>query len=331
MRGLDLSGTMQGAGGVGGLLAVQVGPAGPAELAGTTHFAAYDGNGNIIALSDASNGSETARYEYGPFAEPLRMTGPMAKLNPIRFSTQYADDVTGDLKYLFRDYDADSARWPSRDPITERGGLNLYGFARNNPIQFVDTDGQQLSPPLCNTCGQVALPGHKCVPPPPPTPGDNGNNAKRPGGIAYLRPCGCTSKKDRLSTIPGVSTPPRFPMQSMGPGTGTYEIVPFPTTPPSAVGGGGAGPCNLLVVKCPGFVAVFHFTVGDSPCTTLGRFTWPSGCSSIICGGDDSGQSNCLGDGVKSCANAAGLNVVGVSGNSGCGVDENGNWWQHGN
>ena len=98
-----------------------------------THFFCYDGNGSVAALLGATDGSESARYEYGPFAEPIRMTGPMAKLNSIRFSTQYADDVTGDLKYLFRDYDAESGRWPNRDPIEEQGGRNLYGFVHNDP------------------------------------------------------------------------------------------------------------------------------------------------------------------------------------------------------
>ena len=31
--------------------------------------------------------------------------------------------------------------WPSRDPIEENGGLNLYGFVENNPENFVDSDG----------------------------------------------------------------------------------------------------------------------------------------------------------------------------------------------
>jgi len=147
MRGIDMSGSIQGAGGaggVGGVLAVQVGPAGPAGLAGTTHFTCYDGNGNVMALINAATGAESAHYEYGPFAEPLRITGPMAKLNPIRFSTQYYDDYTGDDKYLFRDLR--DGRWPSRDPIAERGGLNLYGFVANNPISRIDRLGLQFMP-----------------------------------------------------------------------------------------------------------------------------------------------------------------------------------------
>jgi RHS repeat-associated protein len=31
--------------------------------------------------------------------------------------------------------------WPNRDPIGERGGLNLYGFVRNNPISRIDHHG----------------------------------------------------------------------------------------------------------------------------------------------------------------------------------------------
>ncbi len=135
MRGLDLSGSLQGAGGVGGVLAVSFKTNG-------THFCAYDGNGNVAALVSAANGSASARYEYGPFGETIRMTGPMAKLNPIRFSTQYADDVTGNVKYLYRDYNPSTGRWLNRDPIEERGGVNLYGFVGNKPVGGFDPLGQ---------------------------------------------------------------------------------------------------------------------------------------------------------------------------------------------
>jgi len=59
--GLDLSGTMGGAGGVGGLLWVTLHTA--SGSAAGTHFCAYDGNGNVVALVSASDGSPTARYE----------------------------------------------------------------------------------------------------------------------------------------------------------------------------------------------------------------------------------------------------------------------------
>ena len=79
-----------------------------------------------------------AAYEYGPFGEPLRATGAMAQKNPFRFSTKYCDEETGHLYYGYRFYQPQTGRWLSRDPISERGGTNLYGFVNNNPLQFLD-------------------------------------------------------------------------------------------------------------------------------------------------------------------------------------------------
>ena len=45
---------------------------------GATNFNGYDGNGNATALVSASGGAVSARYECGPFGEPIRVTGPAA-------------------------------------------------------------------------------------------------------------------------------------------------------------------------------------------------------------------------------------------------------------
>ena len=73
--GTDLSGTWQGAGGVGGLLKLTY-----AGAQTTNCFAAFDGSGNVMGLVDAANGSVIAQYEYGPFGEVIRATGPMAQV-----------------------------------------------------------------------------------------------------------------------------------------------------------------------------------------------------------------------------------------------------------
>jgi uncharacterized protein RhaS with RHS repeats len=49
--------------------------------------------------------------------------------------------------YGFRYYDPQTGRWSSRDPIGERGGLNLYTFALNDPYNRFDLLG------LCPDCG----------------------------------------------------------------------------------------------------------------------------------------------------------------------------------
>jgi len=114
LRGLDLSGSMDGAGGVGGVLAVTFRSNG-------THFVCYDGNGNVMALTDAATGANSAMFEYGPFGEVIRATGPMARVNPFRFSTVYQDDETDLLMYVHRPYSASTGRFLSRDPFREVG------------------------------------------------------------------------------------------------------------------------------------------------------------------------------------------------------------------
>jgi RHS repeat-associated protein len=136
--GLDLSGSGQGAGGVGGLLYSTYYPAsGSPEVS----IPSYDGNGNVCALLDATTGSIVARLDYDPFGNTLRATGPRATKNPFRFSTKYDDAETGLLYYGYRYYSPESGRWLSTDPIAERGGINLYGMVRNDPVNRVDRLG----------------------------------------------------------------------------------------------------------------------------------------------------------------------------------------------
>jgi len=109
---------------------------------GTTHhFVAYDGNGNVAALVDGSSGAITAKYEYGPFGEPLRGTGTMAKRNPIRFSTKFTDNESGFLYYGYRFYKPSTGSWIGRDPIGEKGGANEFAFTGNRPPGAVDALG----------------------------------------------------------------------------------------------------------------------------------------------------------------------------------------------
>jgi RHS repeat-associated protein len=170
--GLDLSGTMDGAGGVGGLAWVTLHTA--SGSASGTHFVCYDGNGNIVSLVSAATGDITARYEYGPFGEPIRISGPAAILNPFRFSTKRTDNTTDFVLYEYRIYSLSTGCWPNRDRINEtsfkvleskRRGLfynddekNLYGFVRNNPVSRIDFLGFYSA--IVGKCEVVVLYGH---------------------------------------------------------------------------------------------------------------------------------------------------------------------------
>jgi RHS repeat-associated protein len=133
--GADLSGSRQAAGGVGGLLI--------ASTAAGAQLPFYDGNGNVVGYLDAATGNKTAQYEYGPFGEALKATGPAAQSLPFRYSTKYAETETELVYYGLRYYKPNVGRWLNRDPKGEQGGLNLYTFIGNSSIQSVDALGME--------------------------------------------------------------------------------------------------------------------------------------------------------------------------------------------
>jgi len=137
--GADLSGG-DAAGGVGGLLFINQLPEGKTFAPGT------DGNGNVTALYDMADGSLAGTYEYGPFGEPIRVTGQWARINPMRWSTKYTDVESDLLYYIHRYYKAELGRWLNHDPIEEEGGVNLYGFVGNDPVNLIDPWGLFESP-----------------------------------------------------------------------------------------------------------------------------------------------------------------------------------------
>jgi RHS repeat-associated protein len=105
------------------------------------HSYCHDGNGNVMALVNSSDGVSSAEFDYSPFGQTLRATGPMALNNPLGFSGQYRDNVTRHILYLYRSYNPDTGGWECRDPIAESGGPALYGFLRNHPMNSVDVLG----------------------------------------------------------------------------------------------------------------------------------------------------------------------------------------------
>ncbi len=133
--GLDVTGTLGGAGGVGGLVQLSVHDGGSV----TDYYPAYDGNGNVTALVK-SNGTLAAAYEYGPFGELLRAQVHDAAVadNPFRHATKFTDTETGLIYYGYRYYRPSLGRFINRDPIGEQGGINLYAFVGNDPINRAD-------------------------------------------------------------------------------------------------------------------------------------------------------------------------------------------------
>jgi RHS repeat-associated protein len=125
--GLDLSGSEQGAGGVGGLLKVWD------HYTANHCFVGYDGNGNVVVLTLAHSepaGQARAQFEYGPFGEPIRSSGTTTlaandyRGMPFRFSTKYTDQESDLVYYGYRYYNPWTGSWPNRDPLFAAMGGN---------------------------------------------------------------------------------------------------------------------------------------------------------------------------------------------------------------
>jgi RHS repeat-associated protein len=174
-RGQDLTASLQGAGGIGGLLSrSRHSTSNPYAVNGNSYYHG-DGNGNVTYLA-STNGSADAAYKYDPFGRWLAQTGTYAAANVMRFSSKpwvgHNGSATDGLYYYgYRFYEPQTQRWPNRDPLGDEGsvvyllakhepqiepsyisgvvsgpfetwgGANLYGYVENNPINFIDPFG----------------------------------------------------------------------------------------------------------------------------------------------------------------------------------------------
>ena len=208
-RGNDLSGTLQGAGGIGGLLARtdngQEIPGSP-----TTAYYRADGNGNVTMLI-YTNQLTAAKYLYDPYGNTLSLSGPLASLNVYRFSSKEWNNNAELYYYLYRFYDPNLQRWPNHDPLGDESEAkaflpkwerierllsdsetpfealanpNLYGFVLNDPVNLVDVDGRDWWPPSKWPIWPKPKPQPKPTPPPPPgscpiPPGPAGDCARK--------------------------------------------------------------------------------------------------------------------------------------------------------
>ena len=94
-------------------------------------FYTHDGNKNVSEVV-AKNGDIAAHYEYAPFGVVTMQCGGSASSNPWRFSGEFADCDTMTVYYNYRHYEPIAGRWNYRDPIAERGGINLYLSSNNS-------------------------------------------------------------------------------------------------------------------------------------------------------------------------------------------------------
>jgi len=105
---------------------------------GTTWYA-FDERGNV-AQRTGSGGGVVSSDLYDAFGNVTRTGGP----DVFGFGGQagyYTDTETGLILCTNRHYDPQQGRFLTRDPLGYGGGINLYGYTANNPVNGMDASG----------------------------------------------------------------------------------------------------------------------------------------------------------------------------------------------
>ena len=76
---------------------------------------------------------------------------------PFGFAGGLYDRDTGLTRFGARDYDPHTGRWTAKDPIGLNGGINLYAYVNNNPINYVDPSGLLVQANYNRTTGELSV------------------------------------------------------------------------------------------------------------------------------------------------------------------------------
>jgi RHS repeat-associated protein len=105
------------------------------------YFFTRDHLRSVREMSDAA-GLLRARYAYDPFGHRTRIAGGAD--SDFGFAGYSVHAPSGLHLALYRAYDDGLGRWLNRDPIGEAGGLNLYAYVFNNPVNLRDPLGLRV-------------------------------------------------------------------------------------------------------------------------------------------------------------------------------------------
>jgi RHS repeat-associated protein len=96
--------------------------------------------GSVVAVVEVDSGQVVQRIQYDTWGRVLLDTNP--GFQPFGFAGGLWDADTGLLRFGARDYDPETGRWTSRDPLAfAGGGTNLFAYALNSPVQLIDPAG----------------------------------------------------------------------------------------------------------------------------------------------------------------------------------------------
>jgi RHS repeat-associated protein len=109
----------------------------------------------VRQVVDVATGAVAQELAYDAWGRVLVDTNP--GFQPFGFAGGLYEPDTGLVRFGARDYDPETGRWTTKDPVRFEGGLNLYEYGASDPVNRVDPAGLYAGPvPGCNTLACTA-------------------------------------------------------------------------------------------------------------------------------------------------------------------------------
>jgi RHS repeat-associated protein len=96
----------------------------------------------IVNVATGSIVEEVLHDEFGNALLDAATSDTPGTAIPFGFAGGLKDSNTGLVRFGARDYDPSVGRWTSKDPIRFAGGMNLYRYVGNDPVDFRDPRGR---------------------------------------------------------------------------------------------------------------------------------------------------------------------------------------------
>ena len=103
-----------------------------------SYYYTRDHLGSVREMCNSS-GAIVARYSYDPYGRATLVSG--TNLSTFQYAGYYTHQPSGLNLTRYRAYDPNTGHWLSRDPIAERGGINLYDYCHDDPDNYIDSLG----------------------------------------------------------------------------------------------------------------------------------------------------------------------------------------------